>query len=210
MPRSLGLALLLLAADVEGFGGVTTARRLQTPARSTTIVAAKRKGDITRRQALQGGGGGGFDYNEFAEAGLREPLLFGGLIATAAYGLSTRGNTLDEIAAFASLPPNAKGAAADNLPIVAFAKPKLPAKAATSIQVTVTVPRQTSSDDYIECIWLQDESGAVLSYKKFKSTDFKAGPPTLIAFLDKGAKVTAHTYCNLYGTWVGDPVVAAV
>ena len=50
----------------------------------------ERKNELSRREALNGGGLNSW-YNDFANAGLREPLLFGSLAATAYFGVSQRG-----------------------------------------------------------------------------------------------------------------------
>ena len=71
------------------------------------MAAKKRAKQVTRREALSGGG---FDsdevYKDLANAGIREPLLFGGIAVVAAFGLSQRGQFVDTLTALDAAQPH--------------------------------------------------------------------------------------------------------
>ena len=98
---------------------------LRAPTRSgrPCMAAKKRAKQVTRREALSGGG---FDsdaaYKDIANAGLREPLLFGGIAVTAAFGLSRRGQLVETLTALDAAQPHKT--TGDRLPVTAVAAAK--------------------------------------------------------------------------------------
>ena len=98
---------------------------LRAPARCgrPCMAAKKRAKQINRREALSGGG---FDsdaaYKDIANAGLREPLLFGGIAVTAAFGLSRRGQLVETLTALDAAQPHKT--TGDRLPVTAVAAAK--------------------------------------------------------------------------------------
>lgn len=167
----------------------------------------ERKNELSRREALNGGGLNSW-YNDFANAGLREPLLFGSLAATAYFGVSQRGQLTGRVAALdAGEPRNSNGAPEKHLPVVTLSKPKPKFK----VQLEVKVPHvmDAQKPHYIEYIWLKDEAtNEVLSVSSFRAAD--ASPPTLVALVDEGRRVVPMLHCNLHGLWEGEAVTATV
>ena len=87
----LGIVLAASSADCLALRASAGCLALARPVRCgrPCMAAKKRAKQVTRREALSGGG---FDsdeaYKDLANAGLREPLLFGGIAVVAAFGLS--------------------------------------------------------------------------------------------------------------------------
>ena len=117
MQSSLLLVLAVLAS--------ADCLALRAPTRSgrPCMAAKKRAKQVTRREALSGGG---FDsdaaYKDIANAGLREPLLFGGIAVTAAFGLSRRGQLVETLTALDAAQPHKT--TGDRLPVTAVAAAK--------------------------------------------------------------------------------------
>ena len=109
----LGIVLAASSADCLALCASADCVALARPMRCgrPCMAAKKRAKQVTRREALSGGG---FDsdevYKDFANAGLREPLLFGGIAVVAAFGLSQRGQFVDTLTALdAAQPPEIEG-----------------------------------------------------------------------------------------------------
>ena len=56
--------------------------------------------------------------------------------------------------------------------------------------------------DYIEFMWLKDaNTNAIIAAKKFRPAD--VSPPTLVASVSSGTRVTACSKASLHGVWRG-------
>ena len=105
----LGIVLAASSADCLELRASAGCLALARPMRCGRLcmAAKKRAKQVTRREALSGGG---FDsdevYKDFANAGLREPLLFGGIAVVAAFGLSQRGQFVDTLTALDAAQPH--------------------------------------------------------------------------------------------------------
>jgi desulfoferrodoxin (superoxide reductase-like protein) len=56
--------------------------------------------------------------------------------------------------------------------------------------------------DYIEFMWLKDaNTNAIIAAKKFRPAD--VSPPTLVASVSSGTRVTACSKASLHGVWQG-------
>lgn len=207
LPLSLA-ALLAGAAAFSPAPCLPRALVAAAPRPRPQMAAGKKKpSELSRREALSGGG---FDqaYNDFANAGLREPLLFGSLAATAYFGVSQRGKLTGAVAALdAGQLRNSNGAPEKHLPLVTLSRPKPKFK----VQLEVRVPHvmDAQKPHFIEYIWLKDEStNEVLTVQSFAPTD--AAPPTLVALVDEGRRVVPMLHCNLHGLWEGEPLTASL
>ena len=104
----LGIVLAASSADCLALRASADCLALARPRCSRPCMAAKKRAkQVTRREALSGGG---FDsdevYKDLANAGIREPLLFGGIAVVAAFGLSQRGQFVDTLTALDAAEPH--------------------------------------------------------------------------------------------------------
>ena len=105
----LGIVLAASSADCLALSASSGCLALAHPTRCgrPCMAAKKRAKQVTRREALSGGG---FDsdevYKDLANAGIREPLLFGGIAVVAAFGLSQRGQFVDTLTALDAAQPH--------------------------------------------------------------------------------------------------------
>ena len=104
----LGIVLAASSADCLELRASAGCLALARPKCGRPCMAAKKRAkQVTRREALSGGG---FDsdeaYKDLANAGLREPLLFGGIAVVAAFGLSQRGQFVDTLTALDAAEPH--------------------------------------------------------------------------------------------------------
>ena len=147
------LAVLAVVANADCFS-------LRAPTRHATrcgkpcMAAKKRTKQVTRREALSGGG---FDsdaaYKDIANAGLREPLLFGGIALTAAFGLSRRGQLVETLTALDAAQPHKTTGIRVPAAQVAAAKAKF------KVELTVSWPAASPA----EYAWLKDAATGEVS-----------------------------------------------
>jgi desulfoferrodoxin (superoxide reductase-like protein) len=68
-------------------------------------------------------------------------------------------------------------------------------------QVSISVGHGKSSEHWITAVWALDQTGSVVFWRSFASTDLS--PPTASFTLPIGvAELTAYAHCNLHGVWV--------
>eukprot|EP00320_Phaeocystis_rex_P019598 CAMPEP_0119076500 /NCGR_PEP_ID=MMETSP1178-20130426/87465_1 /TAXON_ID=33656 /ORGANISM="unid sp, Strain CCMP2000" /LENGTH=170 /DNA_ID=CAMNT_0007058789 /DNA_START=139 /DNA_END=651 /DNA_ORIENTATION=- len=156
-------------------------------------MAAKRgKQGITRREALTGGS---FDadstYKDIANAGLREPLLFGGIAVVAGFGISRRGQVVDSLTALDAAQPHKT--TGNGVPTTKVAA----AKAKFKVEVTVSWPASAP----VEFAWLKDAStGEVLTYSiGGGGATSSAEAAELVSLVDEGRRIVPIVYYSSGG-----------
>ena len=170
--RSEALLVALFAASCQGLA-LMTARPTQiaVSARPMKLTMAARPKQVKRRDVVSGGSDD--LYVKIAEAGIREPILFGGLAAAAYFGISNKGGIETDVSAL-----EAGAKAGGSAPAIAISKP---VSAVTfQVKVDVTAPKPA------EYIWLKDDtSGRVLAVRKGGAK----GATALVAQVDKGTSI---------------------
>ena len=155
------------------------------------ITMAARPTQVKRRDVVSGGSDD--LYVKIAEAGIREPILFGGLAAAAYFGISNKGGIETDVSALEA------GAKAGGAPTLAISKP---VSAVTfQVKVDVTAPKPA------EYIWLKDDtSGRVLAVRKGGAK----GATALVAQVDKGTSIRCFASYGGGDVAKSDAVVASL
>lgn len=157
-----------------------------------TITMSARPKQVKRRDVVSGGSDD--LYVKIAEAGIREPILFGGLAAAAYFGISNKGGIETDVSAL-----EAGAKAGGSAPVLAISKP---VSAVTfQVKVDVTAPKPA------EYIWLKDDtSGRVLAVRKGGAK----GATALVAQVDKGTSIRCFASYGGGDVAKSDAVVASL
>ena len=185
MKATVVLTAALCAASVDALTLATAARRAH-------VTMGARPKQVQRRDVLKGGSDD--LYVKIAEAGIREPILFGGLAAAAYFGISNKGGIETDVSAL-----EAGAKAGGSAPLLAISKP---VSAVTfQVKVDVTAPKPA------EYIWLKDDtSGRVLAVRKGGAK----GTTALVAQVDKGTSIRCFASYGGGDVAKSDAVVASL
>ena len=166
--------------------------QIAVSARPMKITMAARPTQVKRRDVVSGGSDD--LYVKIAEAGIREPILFGGLAAAAYFGISNKGGIETDVSAL-----EAAAKAGGSVPTLTISKP---VSAVTfQVKVDVTAPKPA------EYIWLKDDtSGRVLAVRKGGAK----GATALVAQVDKGTSIRCFASYGGGDVAKSDAVVASL
>lgn len=65
-----------------------------------------------------------------------------------------------------------------------------------------SLAKPNHADGYTEFMWIKDaKTNAIIASKKFRASD--PSPPTLVASVPPGTRLTACSKCSLHGVWQG-------
>ena len=191
--RSEAFLVALFAASCQGLALMTVRpTQIAVSARPMKITMAARPKQVKRRDVVSGGSDD--LYVKIAEAGIREPILFGGLAAAAYFGISNKGGIETDVSAL-----EAGAKAGGSAPMLAISKP---VSAVTfQVKVDVTAPKPA------EYIWLKDDtSGRVLAVRKGGAK----GAVSLVAQVDKGTSIRCFASYGGGDVAQSDAVVASL
>ena len=188
-------------ANIVLFGPPGTKLPVVRPRASSIRMSARKQ--VSRREVLDGSS---LTKQFYDPEGWRKNLppgwspalvvLLGAIGSN--YGSSVRAQLFDELRALGEGATNQ--GKVSHVPIVAMS----PGRKSGQVSVEITAP--VSAPDAIDYIWMYDETGEIISGRKFSASQTRF---SLAVNVDKGRKIVpaVHVTGSDAGTWVGEAVV---